>query len=95
MMKYDIIYSNSFKKDLKKVIKQGKDINKLDKIINKLAHSDVLEAKYRDHKLVNDKYYKDCRELHIEPDWLLVYQYIENELILLLIRTGTHSEVLT
>ncbi len=95
MTKYEVIYSNSFKKDLKKIIKQGKNIDKLEKIINKLSNKEVLDAKYKDHKLINDKYYKDCRELHIEPDWLLVYQYINNELILLLVRTGSHSNLLS
>ena len=95
MTKYEVIYSNSFKKDLKKIIKQGKNIDKLEKIIDKLSNKEVLDAKYKDHKLINDKYYKDCRELHIEPDWLLVYQYINNELILLLVRTGSHSNLLS
>lgn len=94
MKKYNTIYSNNFKKDLKKIIKQGKDLNKLNIIIEKLSNNEFLDTKYKDHKLINDKYYKDCRELHIEPDWLLVYQYIDNELVLLLVRTGSHNEVL-
>ena len=94
MKKYEIIYSNNFKKDLKKVIKQGKDLNKLDNIVDKLSKGETLDTKYKDHQLINDKYYKDCRELHIEPDWLLVYQFIDNELILLLVRTGSHSKIL-
>lgn len=94
MKKYEVIYSNSFKKDLKKVIKQGKDLDKLINIVSKLSVGEALDAKYRNHRLVNDKYYKDCSELHIEPDWLLVYQYIDDELLLLLVRTGSHSEIL-
>lgn len=94
MKKYEVIYSNNFKKDLKKAIKQGKNLDKLSVIVDKLSNGETLDAKYKDHRLANDKYYKDCRELHIEPDWLLVYQYIDNELILLLVRTGTHSELL-
>lgn len=43
--------------------------------------------------LNNSKYYKNCGECHIEPDWLLVYQYNNNKLILLLVATGTHSEI--
>lgn len=93
MKKYNTIYSNSFKRDLKKIIKQGKDLNKLNIVIEKLSNNEILDTKYKDHKLINDKYYKDCRELHIEPDWLIVYQYIDNELVLLLVRTGSHSEV--
>ena len=94
MKNYDVIYSNNFKKDLKKVIKQGKDLNKLNLIIQKLASGEELDSKYRNHKLVDEKYFKNCRELHIEPDWLLVYQIIDDELLLLLVRTGSHSEVL-
>ena len=94
MKKYDVIYSNNFKKDLKKVIKQGKDLDKLNKIVDALANGEILDLKYKDHKLVDDKYFKNCRELHVEPNWLLVYQIIDNELILLLVRTGSHREVL-
>ena len=53
----------------------------------------MLDAKYRDHNLINDKYYKNCREYHIEPDWLLVYQYEDDKLNLLLVATGSHSEI--
>lgn len=53
----------------------------------------MLDVKYKNHNLTNDKNYKNCSECHIEPDWLLVYQYINNELILLLINTGSHSEL--
>lgn len=91
---YTVHYSNKFKKSLKSALKQGKDIDKLLDIVDKLANKEELEPKYRNHKLVNDKYYKNCGECHIEPDWLLVYQYNENELILLLVNTGSHSEVL-
>lgn len=91
--KYDVQYSSKFKKGLKKNIKQGKDINKLLDVVDKLAIKEKLEPKYKDHQLVNDGIYNNCRECHIEPDWLLVYKYNENELILLLINTGSHSEV--
>ncbi len=91
--KYEIVYSSKFKKSLKKVLKQGKNIKKLKIIIDKLANKEELEPKFRNHFLINDKYYKDCEECHIEPDWLLVYQYHDNELILLLINTGSHSEL--
>ena len=94
MKKYEVIYSNNFKKDLKNVIKQGKDLNKLNKIVDVLANGEELDLKHKDHKLADDKYFKNCRELHIEPNWLLVYQIIDDELILLLVRTGSHSEVL-
>ncbi len=91
--KYQVVYSTKFKKMLKKVIKQGKDIEKLGDIILKLANQKKLEPKYKDHQLINNKTYKNCRECHIEPDWLLVYQYNDNELLLLLVSTGSHSEI--
>ena len=68
MTKYEIKYSNIFKKSLKKVVKQGKDIDKLFMIIEKLANKEELEPKYRNHNLINDKYYKNCGECHIESD---------------------------
>ncbi len=91
--KYEVVYSNRFKKNLKKALKQGKDLNKLQVVVDKLAFREELEPKYKNHNLINDKYYTDCKECHIEPDWLLVYKYDNNELILLLINTGSHSEV--
>ena len=93
MTKYEIKYSNIFKKSLKKVVKQGKDIDKLFMIIEKLANKKELEPKYRYYNLINDKYYKNCGECHIESDWLLIYQYGAEELILLLVDTGSHSNL--
>jgi len=84
---------NSFKKGHKRIKKQGKDINKLYEVIEILANGNILDAKYKDHALINDKYYKDCRECHIEPDWLLIYKYNDNELILFMVETGSHSEL--
>ena len=75
------------------MLKQGKDINKIKDIIIKLANNKELDKKHRNHKLTNDNNYQDCYECHIEPDWLLIYKYYHNELILLMINTGSHSEV--
>ncbi len=61
------------------------------KVIAILADGQNLEPKYRDHALVGN--YKNVRECHIQPDWLLVYEYIEDILVLSLNRIGTHSEV--
>ena len=52
-----------------------------------------LEIKNKNHNLINDKHYKDCKECHIEPDWLLIYKIKDNELILLLMATGSHSDL--
>lgn len=56
-----------------------------------LANGMKLDEKYKDHLLTGD--YGGFRECHITPDWLLVYQYREQELLLLLSRTGTHSDL--
>lgn len=92
-VKYQIKYTNDFKKNYKKIKKQGKDVEKLKVIVSKLANGVELEEKYKNHMLTNSKHYKNCGECHIEPDWLLVYQYINNQLILVLVATGSHSEL--
>lgn len=94
MTSYKVKYSKEFKKSLKKVIKQGKDIDKLLDVVNLLSKKEDLDPKYRDHSLLNDKRFKNCRDCHIEPDWLLIYKYLDDEIILLLVNTGSHSEVL-
>lgn len=91
--KYTIRYSSDFKKNYKRIKRQGKDINKLKYVLKKLANDEELDEKYRNHMLNNSKYYKNCGECHIEPDWLLIYQYQNKELILLLVATGSHSEI--
>ncbi len=91
--KYIIEFTSSFKKQLKKIIKQNKDVNELLEVITKLANLENLEPKYRNHKLIDDKNYKNCYECHIRPDWLLIYQYNDNELLLLLMNTGSHSDL--
>lgn len=93
MTKYVVKYSSEFKKSLKKVTKQGKNIDKLMPIINKLANKEQLESKFKNHRLKDDGYFIDCYECHIEPDWLLIYKYMENELVLLLVKTGSHSDL--
>ena len=86
-----IVSSNRFKKDLKLAIKRGYNIKLLDDVVSKIAAQENLDEKYKDHELSGE--YKNLRECHITPDWLLVYQIIENELILFLSRTGTHSDL--
>lgn len=92
-MKYKVQFMNSFKKSHKKIKKQGKDLKKLYFIIELLANGETLDEKYKDHSLLDDKYYKSCRECHIEPDWLLIYKYNKEELILLMVETGSHSSL--
>ncbi len=94
MMNYNIKYSKEFKKSLKKVIKQGKNIDKLLEVVDMLSKKQKLDEKYKDHPLYDNKLFKGCRDCHIEPDWILIYKYLNDELILLLVNTGSHSEVL-
>ena len=90
-MKYEIKFTNQFKKDLKLAKKQGKDLDKLFEVVSILAEGGVLDARYRDHGLSGT--YKGIRECHVEPDWLLVYEIRDEVLVLMLYRLGTHSEL--
>ena len=92
-MKYEIILTSAFKKELKNIKKRNKDLSKLTEIVNKLANDIELDIKNRDHRLVNNLRIKNCRECHIEPDWLLIYKKDNNNLILFLIETGSHSDL--
>ena len=86
-----IKYETAFKKDFKRIVKRGYDIRLMEKVVTILANGENLPEKYKDHSLSGD--YSDCRECHITPDWLLIYQIDGNELILYLTRTGTHSDL--
>lgn len=87
----NIFYTSKFKKDFKKMVKQGKPIHELEKIITLLQKQEALPEKHRDHSLTGN--YIGFRECHITPDWLLIYQVKEEQLILALARTGSHSEL--
>ncbi len=89
--KYGIVPTSMFKKDLKRIKKRGYNLDLLDEVIETLAKGQPLDKKYNDHSLVGD--YKGCNECHITPDWLLIYEISENEIILYLTRTGTHSDL--
>ncbi len=92
-MKYKVDFTNNFKKQYSKIERQGKNLDKLYYVINKLSNGEELEEKYKNHHLVNNKKYKNCMECHIEPDWLLIYRIDHNNLILVLSHTGSHSEL--
>ena len=88
---YNIRPTSKFQKDLKRAKKRGYDIVLLTDIIKKLAAARPLPAKNKDHDLSGD--YIGCRECHITPDWLLIYELDGDDLILYLTRTGTHSDL--
>lgn len=81
--------SGQFKKDYKKCVKRGLDMNLLKSVITTLAIPAALPEKNLDHNLKGN--YKNYRECHISPDWLLIYRC--NEEYLELFRTGTHSDL--
>lgn len=88
---YKIVYTSRMKRDAKLMQKRGKDMNKLVQVLDILSSGEPLPAKYRDHQLFGTL--KDFRECHIEPDWLLIYQYFNDEIILSALATGTHSDL--
>lgn len=90
-MSYSIETTRQYDKDVKLAKKRGLDIDKLIDVVVKLASGEVLPAKNYDHALSGD--YVGCRECHISPDWLLIYQKEEKVKLLTLIRTGSHSDL--
>ena len=88
---YSIRPTTKFQKDLKRIEKRGYNISLLTEVIKKLASGEQLPEKNKDHNLLGE--YSGCRECHIAPDWLLIYEIADDELILYLTRTGTHSDL--
>ena len=86
-----IVASNRFKKDLKLAHKRGLDLSLLNQVVEKLAKQEDLPTSLRDHALTGQ--WSNFRELHIKPDWLLVYRVDEDEVELFLFRTGTHADL--
>ena len=91
MSKFQIRRTSRFNKDLKRLIKQGKDIDKLTSVVNKLSSGETLEAQYKDHQLGNN--WAGFRDCHVEPDWILIYKKQDDTLILTLTRSGSHAEL--
>ena len=88
---YSVKPTKQFKHDLKLVQKRGYDMQKITDVIKKLAAGEALPEANRDHALSGN--FKGCRECHIEPDWLLIYEVENDNLILYLTRTGSHSDL--
>ena len=86
-----IKYELRFRKDFKRIIKRGYNPKLLEETVEMLANGLLLPERYKDHALSGE--YSDCRECHITPDWLLIYKKDNDELVLYLTRTGTHSDL--
>ena len=87
----EINMKRSFKKDFKRMLKRGYNQEYLKDILSLLVNQAALPEKYKDHKLSGN--YASYRECHIEPDWLLIYKIYDDKLILVLTRTGSHSDL--
>lgn len=90
-MKYEIRTTKKFDRDYKRIKRRGYNVRLLEDVVDLLAKGESLPPKYRDHMLSGN--YVGLRECHITPDWLLVYRKHEDALVLLLSRTGTHSDL--
>ena len=87
----DIQYEKSFQKDFKRMVKRGTNPSLLEEVVTILANEQPLPDRYRDHSLSGN--YSGYRECHILPDWLLIYKVFQDRLVLVLTRTGTHSDL--
>ena len=90
-MIYTVKPTSRFQRDVKLADRRGFNMTLLTDTIKMLAAGQPLPARYKDHPLLGD--YAGCRECHITPDWLLIYEISQGELILYLTRTGTHSDL--
>ncbi len=91
-MKYELVATSRFRKDVKRLQKQGLPMDELFSVLDDLLAGEELSPRYRDHALSGK--HTGFRECHIRPDWLLIYLVSEKELILTASRTGSHSDLL-
>jgi len=82
-------YTTQFEKDIKRMRKRGKDVQKLKRVLSSLIAEEQLVERFKDHPLIGN--YNNRRECHIEPDWLLIYKLMGKEIIFE--RTGTHTDL--
>ena len=88
---YEIIYTGQFKKSLKLCVRRGLDVRAFSTVLDILQEKGQLPDEYRSHKLSGK--YKGCWECHIQPDWLLIWEQDDNQLRLILVDTGSHSDL--
>ena len=88
-MSKNVRYTTQFKKDFKLCIKRGSNMQQIKSIMKLLESGKQLFEKNKDHNLTGN--YVNCRECHIQSDWLLIYQLFDNDIIF--VRTGTHSDL--
>ena len=86
-----IEYTSKFKRDLKLAKRRNKNMASLQGIMKHIEHEKPLNLRYKDHALSSN--WHGHRELHIEPDWLLIYKLLPKEKVVIFVRTGTHSDL--
>lgn len=91
-MNFRVRTTARFRKDYRRMQKRGMNMELLDEVILKLAAGEKLSPQYRNHSLVGAEF-AGMQECHIRPDWLLVYHYEKEILVLVLSRTGSHSDL--
>lgn len=90
-MSLKVVLLNSFKRDLKRIKKRGYDIKLLDSVVRMIASQEKLAERYCDYALTGN--YLGFRECHVKSDWLLIYRIDNDDVVLVLSRTGTHSDM--
>jgi mRNA interferase YafQ len=88
---YKVKYTSKFQKDLKRIQKRGLNLASLTEILKKLVQGEKLPPKNKDHSLTGN--FAGCRECHIKPNWLLIYEIDLDSNFLYLVRTGSHSDL--
>ena len=91
MTRYEIKNTTQFKKDYKLARRRGLNMDLLKAVVTRLANGEPLDPRHKDHPLSGE--WSGHRECHIQPDWLLIYRYENDILVLALTRTGTHSDL--
>ena len=86
-----IEYTTQFKRDLKRIKKRKKNLHVIHDIIQLIQSEKIIPAKFRDHPLIGNWHHH--RELHLEPDWLLIYKYELARNTVIFVRTRTHSDL--
>ena len=87
----DIVVSSKCRKDLKRARRRGLDMDAFFAVVEMLRRRETLPVRYRDHALTADR--AGLRDCHIRPDWVLIYQIRETELVLVLVETGSHADL--
>lgn len=87
----ELVPTSAFKRSLKRLKKQGKDLSKLHDVLSDLQQEKRLSPARRDHPLVGK--FRGMRECHVEPDWLLIYRVDRGRMILIAVDTGTHDHL--